>query len=107
MDTLMSLAKENEAESFVVGLPRNMDGTMGKGAKQAVRFARRLHAKSNLPVALCDERLTTSQAEKEMIGLGKSRRRRRMTIDEAAAVLILESYMTSVAAATKGKDEGL
>ena len=91
--TLISLAQDNEAEGFVVGVPKNMDGSMGEGAKKAVKFARRLNGRSNLPVALCDERLTTSQAEKEMIGLGKSRRRRRMTIDEASAVLILESYM--------------
>lgn len=91
--SLINLAEEHEVSSFVVGYPLNMDGTVGDAAKKAIKFARVLNRKSGLPVALCDERLTTSQAETEMIGLGKSRKKRRMTIDEAAAVLILESYL--------------
>jgi putative Holliday junction resolvase len=91
--SLVEIARQNEVGLFVVGLPRNMDGSMGDGAKRAVRFARKLEKLSGMPVVLCDERLTTSQAEKEMIALGKSRRSRRMTIDEAAAVLILENYL--------------
>lgn len=106
IEQLISLAKEHAAEGFVVGVPRNMDGSMGESAKKAVKFARRLGGRSKLPVALCDERLTTSQAQREMIGLGKSRRRRRMTIDEAAAVLILENYMRE-SLVMKSKDEGL
>lgn len=106
IERLRQLAEEHGAGGFVVGVPRNMDGTMGKGAKKAVKFARRLNAKTGMPVAMCDERLTTSQAEKEMIGLGKSRKRRRMTIDEASAVLILENYLKE-SAAMKKRDEGL
>lgn len=87
------LAAEHGAGTVVVGVPRNMDGTVGMGAKRSVRFARKVERETGLKVALCDERLTTSQAEKEMIALGMSRKRRRMTIDEAAAVLILENYL--------------
>lgn len=101
---LRELAASHVAACFVVGVPRNMDGTAGVGARRSVRFARKLEAETGLPVALCDERLTTSQAEKEMIALGKSRKRRRMTIDEAAAVLILENYLRQVKLA--GQREG-
>lgn len=87
------LAAEQGAEVVVLGVPRNMNGTEGQGARRSVRFARKVESETALKVALCDERLTTSQAEKEMIALGKSRKRRRMTIDEAAAVLILENYL--------------
>src|SRR5690606_41764651 len=52
-----------------------------------------------------DERLTTSQAEREMIGLGMSRRRRRSSIDQAASVLILENYLRSVSN-THGNPKG-
>jgi putative Holliday junction resolvase len=90
---LSELAESENAGSFVVGVPKNMDGTTGEGARRSVRFARKLERETGLAVALCDERLTTSQAEKEMIALGKSRKRRRMSIDEAAAVLILENYL--------------
>ena len=63
---------------------------------RCMRFAKRLENRSGLPVVLWDERLTTSQAEREMIGLGKSRRKRRSSIDEAAAVLILENYLRNL-----------
>jgi putative Holliday junction resolvase len=96
IERLRTLASERGANTFVVGLPKNMNGTLGPSAKKALRFAKRLQARSGFTVALCDERLTTSQAEKEMIGLGKSRKRRRMTIDEAASVLILENYLRQI-----------
>lgn len=93
VDTLRHLAEEHRVETFVVGIPINMDGSSGEGARRAIRLARKLQKESGRKVVLCDERLTTSQAEREMITLGKSRRRRRMTLDEAAAVLILENYL--------------
>ena len=93
VERLKELAGEQGVRTFVVGVPKNMDGSAGEGARRAVRLARKLQRESGLEVVLCDERLTTSQAEKEMITLGKSRRRRRMTLDEAAAVLILENYL--------------
>ena len=55
-------------------------------------------------VFLCDERLTTSQAEKEMIALGKSRRLRRRTIDGAAAALILENHLRAMRVRTPHKE---
>ncbi len=104
-DSLSELASANEAGLFVVGLPRNMDGSLGEAARRAVKFARKLEKKSGLPVVLSDERLTTSQAEKEMIALGKSRKRRRMSIDEAAAVLILENYLRREALTRQGEGQ--
>lgn len=102
---LVRLAESEGAGTFVVGVPRNMDGTAGEGARRSVRFARKLERESGLRVVLCDERLTTSQAEKEMIALGRSRKRRRMSIDEAAAVLILESYLRQKKLATEGEGQ--
>ncbi|HHY76480.1 MAG TPA: Holliday junction resolvase RuvX [Firmicutes bacterium] len=90
---IIALARQHGASGFVVGLPKNMDGTLGPAGKRARRFAGLLERLSGMPVFLCDERLTTSQAEKEMIALGKSRRRRKETIDGAAAVLILENFL--------------
>ncbi|HON86803.1 MAG TPA: Holliday junction resolvase RuvX [Bacillota bacterium] len=97
VEDVMRLAVEHEAKGFVVGVPKNMDGTLGESARRSLRFARKLQSRTPLPVILWDERLTTSQAEKEMIGLGKSRRKRKAGIDEAASVLILENYLRSVA----------
>lgn len=96
LQEVIDLATQHNAVGFVVGIPKNMDGTLGESARRSVRFARKLQMRSGLPVVLWDERLTTSQAEREMIGLGMSRRRRRLSIDEAASVLILENYLRRV-----------
>lgn len=96
INEILDLASEHGATGFVVGIPKNMDGTLGESGMRCMRFAKRLESRSGLPVVLWDERLTTSQAEREMIGLGKSRRKRRSSIDEAAAVLILENYLRNL-----------
>lgn len=100
---LIKLANRYKVGKFVVGFPRNMNGTTGEQARRSIRFARKLETKSGLPVVLWDERLTTSQAEKEMISLGMSRKRRRMTIDELSSVLILENYLFGMRKRSKKK----
>lgn len=94
-ETLRDLAAAHGATCFIVGFPRNMDGSVGESGRRAKKFAEKLRRVSGVPVVLSDERLTTSQAEKEMIALGKSRRDRKGAIDEASAVLILENYLKS------------
>jgi len=101
---LTALAREHGATSFVVGLPKNMDGTLGPAGRRAGRFAALLRRHSGIPVCLSDERLTTSQAEKEMIALGKSRRQRKRTIDGASAVLILENHLRALGTTTPHKE---
>jgi putative Holliday junction resolvase len=103
-EDLTVLAREHGAGSFVVGLPKSMDGTLGPAGKRARRFAELLERYSGMRVFLCDERLTTSQAEKEMIALGKSRRLRRRTIDGAAAALILENHLRAMRVRTPHKE---
>lgn len=98
VDEVAGIMQEQGADVAVVGVPRNMDGTLGVRSRAAIRFARRLALKSGKTVVTWDERLTTSQAEKEMIALDRSRRKRRLKIDEAAAVLILEGYLRSLRA---------
>lgn len=105
IEETISLAHTHKAQGFVVGVPKNMDGSLGESARRALNFARKLEARSGLPVVRWDERLTTSQAEREMIGLGMSRRRRRSSIDQAASVLILENYLRSVSN-THGNPKG-
>ena len=96
VEEITDIAAAREAVGFVVGFPRNMGGSLGEPARRSLNFARKLEVRSGLPVVLWDERLSTSQAEREMIGLGMSRRRRRRSIDQAASVLILENYLRSV-----------
>lgn len=80
-------------EEIVVGLPRNMDGTLGPRAKEASDFARGLKAVLGLPVHLYDERLTTVAADKVLLEADLSRRRRRAVVDQVAATIILQGYL--------------
>lgn len=90
---LAGIAQEQEAGRIVVGLPRRMDGSEGPEAKSARALAADLRRAASLPVELVDERLTTAQAERVMIGAGDRRSRRRERIDRVAATLLLQSHL--------------
>jgi putative Holliday junction resolvase len=88
-----SLVKELDVAEVVVGLPRNMDGTVGPQAEAARELARDLRDTLGLPVTLWDERLTTRAATRVLTEAGLSRRRRRDRVDAVAAALILQGYL--------------
>jgi len=92
---LTTLASEKEAARIVVGLPRNMDGSLGEMAKQVLAFVDALKEKVSLPVDTFDERLTTTEAERVLIQANLSRKRRKTLRDSLAAVLILQGYLES------------
>lgn len=87
------LVREWDVSELVVGLPLSLDGRHGPQAKLVEGFARQLADATGLPVHLHDERLTTREAERLLVGADLSRRRRRQVIDKTAAVLILQSYL--------------
>mgnify|MGYP000321256997 CR=1 FL=1 len=89
-DRLRTLAKERAVVGFVLGLPRNMDGTEGARAQSTRAFARSLVKATGLPVALWDERLSTAAMDRDLIGLDTSRAKRAAKIDESAAAFILQ-----------------
>jgi len=105
---VLRLVREWDVTELVVGLPLSLDGSRGPQAQQAEAFARRLAETTGLPVRMQDERLTTRQAERVLVGADLSRRRRRQVIDKAAAVLILQSYLDARRAreAARGTDAG-
>ena len=92
---LAETARLNEVKRIVVGLPRQLDGSMGAAARSARALAHALRKASGLPVELVDERLTTAMAERSMIEGGVRRSRRRATIDQVAATLLLQSHLDS------------
>lgn len=94
LERLSQLAREYQAEQFVVGLPRNMDGTEGPRAQLCRAFAARLEEASGLPAALWDERRTTVDAHRILHESGKNGKKRKKTVDAVAASLILEGYLT-------------
>lgn len=90
---LLNLAGEHDVAGFVLGLPRNLDGTEGPRAQSTRALARNLNRLSPLPILLWDERLTTAQAERLLIEADQSRKRRGEVIDKLAATLILQSAL--------------
>jgi putative Holliday junction resolvase len=82
-----------QVAEIVVGLPKNMNGTIGPRAELCQSFARFLEERTSLPVHMWDERLTTMAAEKMLISADVSRKKRKTVIDKMAATLILQGYL--------------
>ena len=92
-DRLAGIVREQEAGRIVVGLPRRMDGSEGPEAKSARALAEALRHSAKVPVELVDERLTTVAAERSMIDAGARRSKRRASVDQVAATLLLQSHL--------------
>lgn len=93
-DRLKELIAEYEVEKIVVGLPKNMDGSIGQRAEQSLSYGEQLETLFGLPVIYQDERLTTMQATRMLIEEGNtSRKKRKKVIDKLAAVMILQNYL--------------
>lgn len=90
-----ALLVREQIEHVVVGLPLAMDGREGDAARKTRRFAERLAAQSGIPVILWDERMTTLAATRAQQALGVRAQAGRAKIDQAAATLILQSYLDS------------
>jgi putative Holliday junction resolvase len=82
-----------EVGEVVVGLPKNMDGTLGASAEAAQALAVALRARLGMPVHLWDERLSTLAAERTLVGAGMRRRARRSVVDQVAATIILQGFL--------------
>jgi len=89
---LADLTRE-EAAAIVVGLPVNMDGTEGPRAQASRAFVRNLEKLTDLPFAFWDERLSTVAAERALIEMDVSRKKRGERIDSAAAAFILQGVL--------------
>jgi len=94
---LLALAAERNAAGFVLGLPVNMDGTEGPRAQSTRAFARNLARRTELPIALWDERLSTAAVERSLIEADMSRKRRAEVIDQHAAAFILQGALDRLA----------
>lgn len=98
LDELARIARDEEAEVIVVGLPLSMDGSEGKAAKAAIAEARRLATLVDVPVEMHDERLTTVTADRSMLEAGLNAIERRKVVDKVAAAIMLQSWLDSRAA---------
>ncbi|MGL5295656.1 MAG: Holliday junction resolvase RuvX [Culicoidibacterales bacterium] len=85
-----------QPERIVIGMPKNMNGTIGHAGERTQIFADLLGKQTNLPIVFWDERLSSIQAERMLIEADLSRKKRKQVIDKMAAVVILKSYLDSL-----------
>lgn len=90
---LNQIIQEYNVNEIVVGLPKNMNGTIGPRAEMVQEFGKMLKIRFSLPVHFWDERLTTVSAERTLIEADISRKKRKKVIDKMAAILILQGYL--------------
>ncbi|MFE0560137.1 MULTISPECIES: Holliday junction resolvase RuvX [Paenibacillus] len=95
LDRIAALVKDNEVGEIVVGLPKNMNGTIGPRGEICMEFASTLRESLSLPVHLWDERLSTVSAERTLLEADVSRKKRKQVVDKMAASLILQNYLDS------------
>lgn len=94
-EMIAKVCRERKVEEVVVGLPVNMNGTLGPKAKETLDWVKKLEAELGLPVKTWDERLTSRQADRLMVEEGLSRARQKKESDRLAATLILQAYLES------------
>ena len=97
-DRLLALCAEHGAGGIVIGLPVNMDGTEGPRAQSTRAFARNLAKKTDLPIALWDERLSTAAVTRMLLAADASRARRAQLVDKLAAAYILQGALDRLSA---------
>ncbi len=95
IEKILPIAAERKAEAFVVGLPKNMDGSEGFRAQACKEFAEKLREKSGLSVDMYDERLTTVSAHNALNMTNTRGKKRKAVVDAVSAVMILDDYIAS------------
>ena len=94
------LIAQYQVEEIVLGLPKNMNNTLGDRAEKSLELKETLERRTGLPVVMWDERLTTVSANRVLMETGVRRENRKEHVDEIAAVFILQGYLDSAAGGT-------
>lgn len=92
-DEIIRQAVARGVERFVLGLPKNMDGTEGARAEKCREFAALLGSKTDIPIIMWDERRSSIEAHAILHANGKKEKKHRKTVDAVASSLILEGYL--------------
>lgn len=90
---IRNLIARYQIEKIVVGLPKNMDGSLGKQAEMVFLWIEELRKRIPIPVVVWDERLSTVEATKTLLQADLSRAKRKKVIDQLAASIILQGYL--------------
>ena len=93
LEELIKIIDQFEIGKIVVGLPKNMNGTLGKQAEMVLQWIKAIREKVDLPIVTWDERFSTVEASRVLLEADLSRRKRKKAIDKLAAVIILQGYI--------------
>ncbi len=91
---IRTLIEDDGVERLVVGHPRHMDGKASRQTRKTEAFVGQLEAVLDVPIVLWDERLTSFDAEQRLEEMGMDWRKRKKHVDELAAILILEDFLS-------------
>ena len=93
LDELEKIINKYSIKVLVLGLPKNMDNSLGFASQRSINFKKLLDERFNIKIELIDERLTTVEAQNILIENNFSRKKRKQVIDEYAAMIILDTYL--------------
>lgn len=92
---IIQIARSYQVERVVVGLPYNMDGSLGFKGEEVLAWGHELERMTGLPVIFWDERLSTSEAHDMLMNLNVRGKKRKGIVDKIAASIILQGYLDS------------
>ncbi|WP_294187677.1 Holliday junction resolvase RuvX [uncultured Clostridium sp.] len=93
LEEVKKICKEYSVETIVIGLPKNMNGSIGESGERVLEFSNQIKEYTGLKVEMWDERLTTVAAHKAMLEADLSRNKRKKIVDKIAATYILQGYL--------------
>ena len=93
IEPLIKLINEEHIKEIALGLPKNMDNSLGFAAERSLKYKELLESHIDIPIVLIDERLSTTEAEMYLLNANMSRKKRKDVIDAVAASVILNTYL--------------
>lgn len=96
IEAVRKICVEYSVETIVIGLPKNMNGSIGESGERMLEFCEVIREATGLEVETWDERLTTVAAHKSMLEADLSRGKRKKIVDKIAATFILQGYMDKI-----------
>jgi putative Holliday junction resolvase len=95
VEEVKKIVEKEKIDIIVLGLPKNMNNSLGEKANLSIKFKEKLEKETNKKVILEDERLTTKVATNALLEKDVSRKKRKERVDSVAATIILQSYLDS------------
>lgn len=96
IEDLKKICDDYKVETIVIGLPKNMNGTIGPSGELAMAFGKLIEEAFKIEVKFWDERLTTVAAHKAMLEADLSRNKRKKIVDKVASTYILQGYLDMI-----------